>query len=187
MQGTAIEQPPGLLSRDLGVGTPVHLNSEIRTGKDSRLEITFSDKSRMVLGEWAYIRLDSYRHGGDDSRRNESQVIRIITGTFRFITGLIGKFRREKVRLETPVATIGIRGTDFFGGPLAAGMPPGEIHYGFMAIDGAINVSNSKGAVTLDEPNEGTFLPMAGGKAPTPPSAWKQPAIDEAFGSIEFQ
>lgn len=200
IQGQVVEQPQGFHSRPLYVGAPVHAQSKIKTGPNSRLEIRFVDGSKMVLGEWAHVRLDinlkDYRprqqrstqidEPAPEAQKSNSMTVNILSGTFRFVTGLIAKTNHRSVRFGTQVATIGIRGTDFFGGPLAAGMPPGEIHYGFMILDGAIDIRNRHGIVTLDSPREGTFLPMKGHKAPTPPSTWEQSAIDEAFASITF-
>jgi len=200
IQGQVIELPQGFGQRPLRVGAPVHAQSKIKTGPDSRLEIRFTDGSKMLLGEWAHVDLDinlkNYRSEQEraalagnpvsEPENPNSMVVNILAGTFRFVTGLIAKTNKRRVRFGTQVATIGVRGTDFFGGPLAAGMPPGEIHYGFMILDGAIEVENRHGKVTLDDAFEGTFLPMKGHKAPTPPSTWKQQAIDEAFASIAY-
>ena len=200
IQGQVIELPQGFGSRPLRVGSPVHAQSKIKTGPNARLEIRLIDESTMTLGEWAHatlnIKLEDYlqdrkqREEADEStpeaKKSKSMIIDIFSGTFRYVTGLFAKLDNQSVQIGTQVATIGVRGTDFFGGPLAAGMPPGEIHYGFMILDGAIDVKNRYGDVTLDSPKEGTFLPMKGHKAPTPPSTWKQPAIDEAFASIAF-
>lgn len=200
IQGQAVEQPQGFESRPLSLGAPVHGQSKIKTGPDSRLEIRFIDGSKMILGEWAHVSLNinikDYRpkqqqsaqtgESAPGAQKSNSMTVNILSGTFRFVTGLIAKINNRSVRFGTQVATIGIRGTDFFGGPLAAGMPPGEIHYGFMILDGAIDINNRHGGVTLDSPQEGTFLPMKGHKAPTPPATWKQQAIDEAFASIAF-
>lgn len=200
IQGQVVEQPLGFESRPLYSGAPVHAQSKIKTGPDARLEIRFIDGSKMNLGEWAHVRLDiklkDYRPGKQqsaqagqsvpDAPKSNSMTVNVLSGTFRFVSGLIAKINSQSVRFGTQVATIGVRGTDFFGGPLAAGMPPGEIHYGFMILDGAIEVNNRHGNVTLDSPREGTFLPMKGHKAPTPPSTWNQQAIDEAFASIAF-
>lgn len=200
IQGQALEQPQGFESRTLNTGSPVHARSKIKTGPNSRLEIRFTDGSKMTLGEWAYVSLKvnikNYRpekkqdeqvsEPASKNKNYNSMVINILSGTFRFITGLIAKIDNKSVNFGTQVATIGVRGTDFFGGPLAAGMPTGEVHYGFMILDGAIDVKNRHGEATLDAPYEGTFLPMKGHKAPTPPSVWKQKAIDEAFASISF-
>ena len=193
IQGQAVELPQGFGSRPLHLGAPVHAQGKIKTGPNARLEIGFIDGTKMTLGEWAHVDLDvnlkDKPPGGEQAAENDdsdSMSISFLAGTFRFITGLLAKANSQSVRLQTQVATIGIRGTDLFGGPLAAGMPPGEIHYGFMILEGAIDIDNPHGSVTLDSPKEGTFLPMKGHKAPTPPSVWNQQAIDEAFASIEF-
>lgn len=187
IMGSAIEAPPGLTMNQLSLNSPVHENSEIKTGKGARVKIVFNDQSTIILGEWAHIKLDQFMYQPESSLVAQTQFLDILGGTFRYKSGSIGKKNQQQVRITTPVATIGIRGTDFFGGPLAAGMPRGQIHYGFMVIDGAIDVTNPYGSVLLDEKEEGTFLPMAGNKAPTVPSTWDQEATREAYDSISFQ
>jgi hypothetical protein len=186
IQGSAIQTPLGLVPDRLTVGSPVYKNSEIKTGNNARLKIVFNDQSSVVLGEWSFIRMEQFLYQ-PGSPSFSSQLIDILGGVFRFQTGEIGQGNKDGLRINTPVATIGIRGTDFFGGPLEAGMPKGEIHYGFMVIDGAIEVANSHGSVLLDEREEGTFLPMAGNKAPTIPDFWDEEATGEAYQSIHFE
>ncbi len=187
LQGEATETLGGSSTR-LSAGSLVHSGSEIETGSDARLEIVFLDASQLTLGEEARITMDElvFSASAVDSGR-VSQALQVFAGTFRLLSGAVGRSNPGAVSVSTPVATIGIRGTDFFGGPLAAGMPPGELHYGFMIIDGAIEVVTPQGSVILDEENEGTFLPMAGGVAPTEPTIWDQEAIDEAYASIRFE
>ncbi|MGB0713904.1 MAG: FecR family protein [Gammaproteobacteria bacterium] len=196
IQGWAIEEPLGLETRALKAGSAVHELSKIKTGHDSRLEIEFSDGAKMQLGAWAFVEIEDYANDENRFAKTAAQFapakrnamnLKVLSGTFRLLSGLIAKRDRRSVRVGTPVATLGLRGTELFGGPLQAGMPPGEIHYGFMIIDGAIDVINEHGRVTLDSPNEGTFLPMAGHKAPTPPAQWKDNEVAEAYGSLEFR
>jgi len=187
VQGFAVEAAPGALNYDLVPGRRVHEGGRIITGRGARLEIRFDDDSVITIGEKATVTLDEFRQRSAAPANPVTQAFGVLRGTFRFVTGLIGQTDRSRVRVRTPVATIGIRGTDFFGGPLEAGMPPGQLHYGFMIIDGAIDVENIHGTVTLDEPEEGTFLPMDGGKAPTPPRKWGAAATSEAYASIAFQ
>lgn len=168
-------------------GAYVKEASTITTGPNSRLQIDFVDQSQMILGEKASVSLDEMNLNPPWwSFESASQKISVVKGTFRFITGLIAKQDRNALTFRTPVATIGVRGTDFFGGPLATGMPPGEIHYGFMIIDGAVSVDNPHGSSVLDQKNEGTFLPMNGSKAPTPTKVWSAEAINESIASIKF-
>ena len=171
----------------LNTGSPIHENATVATGRDARLIVAFLDRSELTMGENGRIVIDSLVFSPDQANRGYAQALRVIDGTFRLLTGAIADADRGAVIVRTPVATIGIRGTDFFGGPLEAGMPPGQLHYGFLRIDGAIDVQTAQGIVTLDDPNEGTFLPMAGGAAPTPPAIWAQQALDEAFASIAFR
>ncbi|MGB0723155.1 MAG: FecR family protein [Gammaproteobacteria bacterium] len=196
VQGWAIEDPLGLEPRLLKAGSPVHRLSGIKTGNDARLEIEFSDGAKLQLGAWAFVELEDYANDENRYEKNAKQFppakrnamnLKVLSGTFRLLSGLIAQRERRSVRVATPVATLGLRGTELFGGPLQAGMPPGEIHYGFMIIDGAIDVVNEHGQVTLDSPNEGTFLPMAGHKAPTPPAQWKDNEVAEAYGSLAFR
>lgn len=187
LQGTAT-QTQETSPRNLQAGSLIRVGAVVETGPDSRMEIVFIDGSQMTLGEEARLVMDELVYNAAASDAGAiSQTFEVLSGTFRFISGAVGREDRDAVQIETPVATIGIRGTDFFGGPLAAGMPPGELHYGFMSISGAIEVMTPQGSVTLDEENEGTFLPMAGGAAPTPVNFWEKEAIDEAYASIEFQ
>lgn len=168
-------------------GSYVHQDADLATGDAARIEIVFIDGSQLTLGENARIKLDSLVFNAAARQSGGiKQSFELISGTFQFLSGAIGRTDRDAVTISTPVATIGIRGTRFFGGPLAAGMPPGEIHYGFAIFDGAIEVITPQGTVTLDDPNEGTFLPMAGGKAPLPPEIWDQEALDEAAASLAF-
>ncbi|MGB1109718.1 MAG: FecR family protein [Gammaproteobacteria bacterium] len=205
VQGWAVQYPLGLSPKLLRVDSPIYEHSEVRTGYQTRLEIRFHDGANLKLGEWAAVKMEDYAFELIQSKRKPEKTakaastkpaepkveektnslsLNVLSGAFRFVSGLIAKRNRKDVRIATPVATLGIRGTDLFGGPLAAGMPPGEIHYGFMIIDGAIDVKNEHGGVVLDAPNEGTFLPMKGHKAPTPPATWKKNEVDEAFAAI---
>lgn len=174
-------------SRALSEGAAIRLFDLLETGPASRLLVTFDDGSELTLGENARLSVDSLVYDPQD-RVNPavSQTLTLLIGNFRLATGEIGRADPKAVTVFTPVATIGIRGTDFIWGELAAGMPPGQTHWGAMLIDGAIAVAAPAGAVVLDETNEGTFLPIGGGAAPTPPRVWGRAAIDEALASVRF-
>lgn len=187
LQGTATQRQ-GDDPRSLQAGSVIRAGAVVETGAESRLQIIFIDGSQMTLGEEARLVMDELVYSVEASNTGAiSQSFEIFAGTFRFVTGAVGREKQDAVQISTPVATIGIRGTDFFCGPLAAGMPPGQIHYGFMSISGAIDVTTLQGTVTLDEENEGTFLPMSGNAAPTPANIWDQEAIEEAYASIAFR
>ena len=186
LQGTAT-QKMAENTTPVTAGSSIYEDALIETGDGARIEIVFIDSSQITLGENAKLVMDDLVYSFTASESGVvAQSFRILDGTFLFLSGAVARTEYDAVSVSTPVATIGIRGTGFFGGPLAAGMPPGEIHYGFMLTEGAIDVMSVEGTVTLDEVNEGTFLPMDGQAAPTPPTQWQQEAIDEAYASVAF-
>ena len=74
------------------------------------------------------------------------------------------------------MATIGIRGTDFWLGETDDG-------YGVLLLQGAITVSNSAGHVVLDSPAEGTLVASAS-TAPTEPEKWSGGQQKTALGGV---
>lgn len=171
----------------LGDGSEILSGDKIRTGPNSRLRVRFLDDSTLTVGENAEILIDEmvYVPAG---RAPESgrQAITFVSGVFGYVSGKIGRSVRTEVALTTPVATIGIRGTRVVGGELTVGMPPGMPHYGFQIREGAVEIVTPQGTVILDEPGEGTFLPLAGGKAPTPVRQWTPEEAAEATAALAF-
>ncbi len=185
-----IERQKGAASRsaagassDLAQGARVFVGDEVRTGPGARLLIRFDDRSMLTLGENARITIDRfiYAPGGESN-----QALNILQGVFRFATGQIADNRPRDVAFTTPVATVGIRGTVFVGGELTVGMPPGQPHYGFQITEGAIEVTSPAGSVVLDEPGEGTFLPLTRVAAPTPVRQWTEEEAAEARDALAF-
>ena len=181
-KGTASRTVAGE-SSDLMQGGLVFVGDEIRTGPDARLQIRFADESMLTLGENATITIDELVYAPDG---DSNQALNILRGVFRFATGQIAKQSPNNFAFTTPVATIGIRGTVFVGGELTVGMPAGQPHYGFQITEGAIEVTSPAGSVVLDEPGEGTFLPLTRIAAPTPVRQWTEEEAAEAQAALAF-
>jgi len=100
-----------------GAGTParvgdvVNARQRIVTGAQSGASVVLRDGTTFVIGPQSSFDLQTFHY---DSRTHDGSVIgRLARGTLRMVTGLIGKATPEAVRIDTPTATIGIRGTDF--------------------------------------------------------------------------
>lgn len=91
----------------LNIGDPVFQDDLIETTDDSRLGLTFIDETVFSLSANARMILDElvYEPGGSDN----SMVMNLVQGTFVFITGQVAP--TGDMVIETPVATMGIRGT----------------------------------------------------------------------------
>jgi hypothetical protein len=81
----------------------------LRTGADGRLGITLRDDTRVSLGPASEARLDRFVYAPEAG--NVAFVLRIVRGVAAYVSGRIAKLSPDAVRLETPTAIVGVRGT----------------------------------------------------------------------------
>jgi hypothetical protein len=91
---------------DLRLRDPIIRNAELVTAERGALEVTFLDGSKLSMGQNSRLTVDKYVYGGPGGAGEQS--MRFTKGLFRFVSGSIPK---DKVKIETPSVTIGIRGT----------------------------------------------------------------------------
>jgi len=89
------------------IGDPVYLGDVVRTGADSRVGINFVDGTSFNLSSNARMTLDEYVY--DPAGKSNSTIFNLTRGTFVFVAGQVAK--TGDMRIETPVATMGVRGT----------------------------------------------------------------------------
>ncbi len=83
----------------------------IKTGHDGAVGLILEDDTVISLGPGSEIQVESFAFY--PAEKQLSFIARILSGTFSFITGQIAKLAPEKMILETPDATLGVRGTKF--------------------------------------------------------------------------
>jgi hypothetical protein len=132
------------------IGTKVHMKDELRTGPEGRLKVTFRDSTVLTLGENASVLIDRYVY--DPDRSTGATVLLATKGAFRFASGRIKEMKGSTIAVTTPMADIGVRGTEFWGGPI-------EGKYGVLLLEGEVVVSNQAGSVTLSQTGQGTDIP----------------------------
>ncbi|MCZ6719209.1 MAG: FecR domain-containing protein [Gammaproteobacteria bacterium] len=81
--------------------------------KDGRVQVQFADSGFISLQSNSTLRIDEFRYKGvtDGTERG---FFSLLKGGIRAVTGFIGGINRETYKVQTVVATIGIRGTGFF-------------------------------------------------------------------------
>jgi hypothetical protein len=170
--------------RSLTVNAPILAGDAIETGSGARLLVRFVDESTLLLGQNAHAIVDEMTF----AKRNDAfkQTIDVLRGVFRYVSGKVAEQSRKAVSIRTPVAFIGIRGTEFVGGELTVGMPPGRPHYGFQIRAGAIDVVAPGGTASLVKPGEGTFLPLTRIAAPAPVRQWTPEEAAEVDAALKF-
>ena len=135
---------------------------DVRTG-NGRLAIEFLDDSVVKLTEHSKLIIDEYIFDPDPSK--SKMALNMASGTARFISGAFGKINKENITINTPTATIGIRGTDFtttvdeLGRSLVILLPNKD-----GSSSGEITVTTASGVEVLNEPFQATMV-----------SAWEQP------------
>lgn len=90
----------------------LRLGMRVTTGADGRAVLTFADGQTVLLVPNSVFWIKDYRYARSQPRENRSTT-ELLKGGMRFISGTMAKETPEAVKIETPVATIGIRGTDF--------------------------------------------------------------------------
>ena len=89
------------------VGDSVYLGDVVQTGADGKISITFTDGTAFNLSSNAHMALNDFVY--DPNGKSNSTFFSLARGTFTFIAGSVAKTGNMKV--DTPVATLGIRGT----------------------------------------------------------------------------
>jgi len=163
-------------TRALAPNSAVFLNETVATGETARLEVTFTDNTRLTLGEKAKLTLDNYVY---DSATGRGTIKFGLLGAFRFVSGQVSKLASAEVSVTTPVAIVGIRGTEFWGGPI-----DGQA-LGVFLIEGSVSVSNGAGQQILNLPGQGTNI-AAPGAAPGPVTFWPPDKVGRAIATVTF-
>jgi hypothetical protein len=106
----------GKISRTTGETLQAELKAgivsmdEVETA-NGRLKIKFIDDTQVSLTENTYMEINEYVYDPDPNKSR--MALNFVSGTARFATGGLGLVPRENIQIQTPTASIGIRGTDF--------------------------------------------------------------------------
>ncbi len=131
-------------------GSEVIYQDRIFTGQKSRAEFKLVDESVITLGDMSDFLIDEMVY--DPGANKSSATLRLAGGVFRIVSGKINKVPGGSLTLITPVATIGVRGTDFWGLQEADKLT-------MVLIDnGVLEISNGNETGTLTEPLSGVVV-----------------------------
>jgi hypothetical protein len=93
-------------------GLPVFPGDRIETEDGGHVHLRFIDGAFVSVRPGSRLRIETYRY---DAANPQDSAIRfqLEQGVARSITGKGGEAARERFRLNTPIAAIGVKGTDF--------------------------------------------------------------------------
>ena len=136
--------------------TKIELYDQAQTAK-GRLLIEFLDKAELQLKEHSLVLIDEIYYDPNPSLSKMSLTMAM--GTARFASGRLGLVNNANIKIDTPTATIAVRGTDFtttideLGRSLVILLPDANGD-----PSGVIEVFNEGGSVTLDQAYAATMV-----------------------------
>jgi hypothetical protein len=136
LQGSVAAQVGAGPEQMLRAGDTLQQGTTISTGQNSNVVLRFDDGQVVALKSLSRFTIESYRYDAKDPGAGQ-MILSLLSGGMRAITGLVANSNRSAFSLKTPVATIGIRGTDFLAA-LSQGL------YSYAKV-GSIGVTTPKG------------------------------------------
>ncbi|KAF0205419.1 MAG: hypothetical protein FD173_1032 [Gallionellaceae bacterium] len=91
-------------------GGEVEANDTIISGKNSMAQLRLSDGAFIALRADTELRIDKYQYDSKKPEANDT-VLSLAKGTMRAFTGAIASINKERFKMKTATATIGIRGS----------------------------------------------------------------------------
>jgi len=167
ISGVSFANPIGDVRESTGVTSVLRDKESIQTDKielydqaqtaKGRMLIEFLDKAELQLKEHSLVLIDEIYYDPDPSL--SKMALKMSMGTARFASGKLGLVNKANINIQTPTATIAVRGTDFtttideLGRSLVILLPDDKGD-----PSGVIEVSNNGGTVTLDQAYAATMV-----------------------------
>ncbi len=172
------------------VSEPIFLGDNVNSAKSSTLQILLMDETTFTVGPSCELTIDKFVYNPNSNSNSMSAKVK--NGAFRFMSGNVSRSQNSTVEIDSPIASMGVRGTIVEGavgpeavrltrmaGALPAGVKPDENASLFIlrgpgpnraagARQGAIDITSGGTTVSITEPGYATFVGAAGDQ-PTAP------------------
>ena len=203
--GTVTDTGADGSQRTLADGDALYSGDTLTTAADSYADLDLLDGTRIVLHPGTTFQIQSYhfdaaQHDGSvpspatagkpAPAQAESALFKLVKGGLRILDGLIGETRHDATALETPVATIGVRGTEYDARYCAddcgdeadaKGAPENGLYTGVR--NGSIGVRNDSGEAVMQK---GEYGQVSGRSTPfrhlaQPPRALRHMQLPQRY------
>jgi len=94
-----------------GVGHVVQQGDVVITGSDGSVGITFRDNSLVSIGPDSVLAIDRFVFNSTTHQGNFDSTLK--QGTLAVVSGKLAKQSHEAMKVKTPAAILGVRGTEF--------------------------------------------------------------------------
>jgi hypothetical protein len=97
-------------SRELKQGDFIYVSDEIMTSQRSFAVLQFTDGAKVTVRPDSTLIIEQYLYAGNEG---DEATLNLVSGGLRVITGAMAKNNPENYKVRTPVALMGVRGTEF--------------------------------------------------------------------------
>ena len=157
--GSVIAVDRRKVSRKLVKGTPVFLGDKVITGEDGYVRLNMIDDAVLDLRCFSIMVIEEYALN-TSSRRS---ILNLLQGSLKKVTGQIGKMTEDVYELKTPVASVGVRGTEYalrvFQSKGCGGTIDADDGFYLEVIKGLVDVHNEAGREVIAK-GETAYVPL---------------------------
>lgn len=138
----------------VNMGDKIENKDVISTQVNSKIKITFIDNTIVTIGKESSLNIEEYIF--NTSTKEAKTELNVLKGAFHTITGEIGKVNPDKFKLKTKSASIGIRGTEFYGDENRIVCTQGRI----IVLSNSVSVDVPSGNYINIFPNQRPSVPL---------------------------
>jgi hypothetical protein len=124
------------------IGDPIYQGDIVATGADGKVGIAFADGTAFDLSSNARMAMTEFVY--DPNSTSNATLLSLTKGTFTFVAGKIAK--TGDMKIDTPVATMGIRGTT----PHVEIMDDGTVKFSTLIEEGKDRAASRRSDVLKD-------------------------------------
>jgi len=147
------------VSRKLKQGEPVFLGDKVVTGEDGFVKLRMIDDALLDLRCFSIMVIEEYALNTDNRR----SILNLLQGSLKKVTGKIGKLTEDVYELRTPVASVGVRGTEYalrvFQSKGCGGTVDADDGFYLEVIKGLVDVHNQAGKQVIAK-GETAYVPL---------------------------
>lgn len=160
--------------RTLEDNSDIFKGDSIRTAAEAQVQLVMQDGGKVALGGDTVFSIDEY--GFDPDAGAGRILLNLVEGAFRAASGKLNELSNSNFSVVTPRGTIGVRGTEFWGGFLKL---EGHTKFGVLMLGGkGVEVTTPHGTAVLDKPGQGVWIDGEGKLVKQ--DIWSKEMIDKA-------
>ena len=112
VNGQVVLAQQGKPNRSVQTGDPVYVGDHIQTLANSQLHLRMVDNAFLALRPSSQLVISAYQYDKDQPQASKIRID-LEQGTSRAVSGKGGQAAKNQYRFNTPLAAIGLRGTDY--------------------------------------------------------------------------